>query len=89
MLFEGCLKARAGERYPICVEGERACPPEDSGGAAGYQRMLRAVADPEDEEHESFVEWLGRPFDPAAFDGERATKRMRRGLPDWRKMAAF
>ena len=89
VLFEGCLKARAGARYPICVEGERACPPEDSGGQAGYQRMLRSVADPEDEEHDSFVEWLGHPFDPATFDAERATKRMRRGLPDWRKMAAF
>jgi hypothetical protein len=86
LLFEGCLKARPGERYPLCLEGARACPPEDSGGAGGYQDLLQAIADPEDEEHESYRVWLGRPFDPAHFDAERATRRMRRGLPDWRKM---
>jgi hypothetical protein len=87
VLFEGCLQARPGERYPLCVEGARACPPEDSGGNGGYQNLLRSIADPEDDEHESYVKWLGRPFDPAAFDAEHATKLMRRGLPDWRKLS--
>jgi hypothetical protein len=89
VLFEGCLKAPPGERYPLCVEGERACPPEDSGGAPGYQELLRSISDPEDDEHELIVKWVGRPFDPAGFDAERVTKRMRRGLPYWRKMAAY
>ena len=26
-----------GTRYPTCLEGERACPPEDVGGVRGYQ----------------------------------------------------
>ena len=27
---------------------------------------------------------LADPFNPEAFDATKATKRMRRGLPDWR-----
>ncbi len=85
VLFEGCLKAEKGGRYPLCVEGERACPPEDVGGIGGYEEFLEALADPKHEQHDDFVEWRG-PFDAEAFDAEKATKAMRRGLPDWRQM---
>ena len=84
ILLEGCLRAEKGARYPLCVEGERACPPEDVGGTYGYQEYLEAMADPEHEEHESWMEWRG-PFDPEAFDAGVATKRMWRGLPNWRE----
>jgi hypothetical protein len=84
IVFEGCLRAEKGARYPLCVEGERACPPEDVGGTSGYEEYLEAMTDPQNEEHESFLEWRG-PFDPEKFDSGAATKRMRRGLPDWRR----
>jgi len=87
VLFEGCLRAEPGQRYPLCLEGERACPPEDAGGISGYEEFLAVIADPDDEEHEQFLTWVGGSFDPEVFDPEKATKRMRRGLPDWRKMA--
>jgi len=85
--FEGCLRIELGQRYPLGVEGERACPPEYVGGTSGYNESLEVLADPSDEQHERFVEWIGGKFDPEDFDSENATKRMRRGLPDWRKMA--
>lgn len=84
ILYEGCLWAERGGRYPLCVEGERACPPEDVGGVWGYQEFLEAMADPDHEQHEDFSEWIGGRFDPEAFDTAKATKRMRRGLPNWR-----
>ena len=32
------------------------------------------------------LEWIGVAFDPEAFEAAKATKRIRRGLPDWRRM---
>ena len=83
VLFEGCLKAEKGGRYPVCVEGERNCPPEDVGGVWGYAEFLEAIANPKHERHDDFVEWAG-DFDPDEFDAGKTTKVMRRGLPDWR-----
>jgi hypothetical protein len=84
VLFEGCLRAERGKWYPVCVEGARACPPEDVGGNWSYEEYLEAMADPDHERHEEFLGWRG-PFNPEAFDPTKATKRMWRGLPDWRR----
>ena len=87
VLFECCVRAERGTRYPICVEGARACPPEDVGGLMGYREFLEAIADVGHERNDEFLTWIGGSFDPEAFDANRHTKRMRRGLPDWRRMA--
>jgi hypothetical protein len=85
ILFEGCLRAEKGTKYPLCLEGARACPPEDVGGIYGYQEYLEALADPNHERHKEFMGWRG-PFDPEAFDALPLTKAMRKGLPNWREM---
>ncbi len=84
VLFEGRSPAEPGKRYPLCVEGEGACPPDDVGGVFGYADFLEAIADPEHEEHDEFLEWAGGSFDPEAFSPATATRRMKHGLPDWR-----
>lgn len=84
VIFEGCLRAEKSGRYPLCVEGERNCPPEDVGGVCGYAEFLEAIADPKHEQHDDFVEWAGE-VDPEEFDAGKTTKAMRRGLPDWRQ----
>ncbi|WP_222271907.1 plasmid pRiA4b ORF-3 family protein [Modestobacter marinus] len=66
-------RLRVGERTsapdtPHCLDGAGACPPEDCGGAPGYQRLLQALADPGDPEHAELTEWISGPFDPEAFD---------------------
>ena len=43
VVFEGCLRTETGQRYPLCLEGERACPPEDVGGVWGYAEYLEAL----------------------------------------------
>jgi hypothetical protein len=57
-----------GARYPACIGGERACPPEDCGGSYGYQNLLEALADPKHEEHEELKEWICGSFDAETFD---------------------
>jgi hypothetical protein len=67
VVLEDVLEPERGKKYPRCLAGERACPPEDCGGVPGYERFLKVIADPEDEEHESMLEWAGGEFDPEAF----------------------
>ena len=85
IVFEGFPPAEKGVRYPLCVEGERACPPEDVGGIYGYQDFVKAISNRRHKRHKELLEWSG-PFDPEKFDAEAATKEMRKGLPDWREM---
>jgi hypothetical protein len=55
---------------PLCLDGARACPPEDCGGPPGYEHLLHVLADPAHPEHAESAEWIGRPVDPEAFDRE-------------------
>jgi len=59
------------KRYPMCVNGARACPPEDCGGVPGYEELLEVLRDPTHEEHESMLEWVGGKYDPAAFSPKK------------------
>ena len=82
--FEGSPKKEPGKKYPLCLEGDRACPPEDVGGLGGFYEFLEALADPKHEQHEEMLEWGGN-YDPEKFDAKQATKDMKEGLPDWRE----
>jgi Plasmid pRiA4b ORF-3-like protein len=63
---------------PLVLAGARAFPPEDSGGVWGYQRLIEALSDPADPEHDEYREWAGEDFDPERFDREAANERLRR-----------
>ena len=68
VVVEKIMPPEAGVKYPRCTAGARACPPEDVGGVWGYVEFLEAIGDPEHEEHEAMLEWIGDEFDAAAFD---------------------
>ena len=57
--------------YPICIAGERACPPEDCGSYWGYEIFLKAISDPNHKQHEELTTWIGGKFDPEHFDIEK------------------
>jgi hypothetical protein len=63
--LEKIVPATAGCKYPICLAGERACPPEDCGGTPGYENFLEII---NDSKHESMLEWVGGKFDSEKFD---------------------
>ena len=62
--------------FARCIGGENACPPEDAGGAPGYEEFLEALADPNHPEHAALKRWIGRPFDPRAFDIDEINQRL-------------
>jgi hypothetical protein len=68
ILLEGILLADPDGAYPRCTAGERACPPEDVGGAHGYERFLEAITNPRHDEHRQMLTWAGGKFHPEAFD---------------------
>lgn len=55
-------------KYPICLTGKMNCPPEDCGGVWGYEDMLEILKQPDHEEYESFIDWLGAEFNSEHFD---------------------
>ncbi|WP_243357983.1 plasmid pRiA4b ORF-3 family protein [Fundidesulfovibrio terrae] len=72
------ILARENEvKYPLCIAGERACPPEDVGGIYGYDDFLEAISDPKHESHADYKTWI-KKFDPENFDVDKATKAMQR-----------
>ena len=72
-------------KYPICVKGKRACPPEDCGGIWGYEDFLEIIKNPDHEEHEEMLEWAGGEFDPEHFDVQEVIF----DDPDERRKIAF
>lgn len=69
--YEGLHGKKPAVKYPICIVGERACPPEDVGGVPGYERFLKAIKAPRHPEHKSLLEWAGGKFDPEKFDPQK------------------
>jgi len=66
--FEKRFPREPKVKYPVCVKGKRACPPEDCGGIWTYEEMLEIIKDPEHEEYEEYINWLGGDFDPEHFN---------------------
>lgn len=52
----------------VCIEGARACPPDDCGGPPGYQHLVEVMKDPKHEDHAELRGWVGRGFDPERLD---------------------
>lgn len=70
IVVEDLLDADPQTHYPILVAAKGACPPEDCGGVWGYANLKEVLANPDHDEHQEMLEWLGldnaSEFDPAA-----------------------
>lgn len=72
VLFEKTIPVEPKAKYPQCIEGKNACPPDDCGGPWGYQNLLEVLKNPKHEEHQDILDWLciesADEFDPTEFD---------------------
>jgi len=76
IVAEGMVPRTEGQRYPACIGGKRACPPEDSGGPYGLAQLMAVRADPSHPDHAEMAEWLEEDYDPEAFSVAEADARI-------------
>jgi hypothetical protein len=85
VLLEDIQLKKAGMKYPVCLDGQRACPPEDCGGLGGYAGCVevatsKAISD-EDDEALALLTWLDgwnpETFNPKDVVFENPAKRFR------------
>ena len=78
LTVQKALEPNPKGKYPTCVKGKNACPPEDCGGIWGYAELLEVLANPAHEEHAAMREWLEledyEVYDPTFFDVEEANE---------------
>ncbi len=77
LVIEDILEPGSSQQYPVCLAGERACPPEDCGGPHGYAELLGIISNPEREEYLDTMAWLGGQFSPAMFSVEKVNRHLK------------
>ena len=86
IVVEKILEKDQSKKYPICLEGERACPPEDCGSIPGYYNLIKIRKNKKHPQYEELiVEWLGEDYDPELFivDWVNAKLHGKRPAPVW------
>ena len=84
---EKMLNSEDGHEYPVCIEGELNCPPEDCGGMHGYRNMLETLKDKNHPEYLEMREWAGR-YNPKKFNTGKINKELpkfKEYMKMWRK----
>jgi len=71
--LERILPLEAGGRFPVCLAGARACPPDDCGGPPGYANLLEALKNPSAPANAELLNWCGE-WDPESFDVESVNR---------------
>jgi hypothetical protein len=69
--LEGYLAKEKKVKYPQCIAGERACPPEDCGGVPGYYEMLKTLSNPDDDDYDDMKTWVGEEWNPDIFEKDK------------------
>ncbi|MFD9889002.1 plasmid pRiA4b ORF-3 family protein [Amycolatopsis sp. NPDC059027] len=80
ILVEKVVDADPAATYPRCTGGRRAAPPEDCGGVGGYEHLVATLADPDDPDHESQLDWMGLcdgdEFEPEHFSADEVNEEL-------------
>ncbi len=76
--LEKILPMEKQYNHPICIAAKMHCPPEDCGGVYGYMHLLEIIANPNHEEYDDTLEWLGDYFDPKHFSIETTNELLSR-----------
>jgi hypothetical protein len=78
LLCERFVQSDVRTPYAVCTGGAGACPPENCGGVPGYEDLLRILRNSNDKEYEESRAWVGRRFNPEAFNLDETNDRLSR-----------
>ena len=84
VVVEGVEEATELDWTPVCLDGRRACPPEDCGGSYGYANLIKILANPRHPEHAEMKDWAPPDFSPEHFDLPAINKDLRSVAARWR-----
>jgi hypothetical protein len=62
---------------PQCLDGQNACPPEDSGGNRLFQQLLQTRKKNPDKTDSQWQQWIGDHWQPQAFHLDAVNKELR------------
>jgi hypothetical protein len=75
--IEGEEEAQYRRQYPICIDGAEPCPPEDSDGPDGYEKLRTVLKSPTHPLYAELRAWAASQYYPRDFRPEWATWAMR------------
>jgi hypothetical protein len=83
---EKIFNAKEEPEHPVCIGGERGCPPDDCGGISRYQDMLNVLADEKHPDHNNIKKQLGEGEDVALFNIAEVNAKLRHYANEWDKI---
>ncbi|MEQ8470360.1 MAG: SEC-C metal-binding domain-containing protein [Marinoscillum sp.] len=84
--LEKILPEEKENTIPVCLDGERACPPEDCGGIWRYQDMLSILTDKSHPEYDDITTWIGEDWDPVLFDCNHTSVLLQNYAEQWEEI---
>ena len=77
-------------KYPICIDGQMNCPPEDCGGIGSFYASLEILKDKKHPEYKETAQWFGKSYNLEIFDKEKANlqlKKLAKYIANWNSSA--
>ena len=69
--------ADANVNYPICIDGQMNCPPEDCGGIGSFYYCIEVQKDKKHPEYKEIAQWFSKKYDPTMFDKEKINRKLK------------
>lgn len=86
ILLEKIISDERDIKHPVCIGGERACPPDDCGGILVYQSMLDALSDKNHHQHKFIKKQLGKNWDAGFFNIEHVNNSLQQYAREWEEI---
>ena len=82
IIVEDIFEPQPLKRYPACIAGKRACPPEDCGGSWSYMHVMDVLKKRRGRDYRAIREHAGKDFNPAVFKRTPINAQLRSG--EWK-----